>query len=193
MGKKKASGQCKWDLFFYPFSHFPFLKIYLSGGSSEYFDRPKREVHRGRQDFYCYFGVSGQDNGHVTFLHSFERHESWSPRHSVHDNTMRAAGLLFFWDPTNLAFAERLHYLLLYLPSSSCTFVGFAGHTLLSRKATCRKSLLGYWGPLAMRYLMKFIFWYITRNYKLKKKKQNQGLEYKHTYRQDKMLLPFRL
>ena len=94
-GKKQvvnASEIC----FFYPFSHLPFLKIYLSRGLSEYFDRPKREVHRGRQDFYCYFWVSGQDNGHVTFLYSFERHESWSPRHSVHDNTMRAAGLLLF-------------------------------------------------------------------------------------------------
>lgn len=122
-GKKQvvnASEIC----FFYPFSHLPFLKIYLSRGLSEYFDRPKREVHRGRQDFYCYFWVSGQDNGHVTFLYSFERHESWSPRHSVHDNTMRAAGLLLFWDTTNLAFAERLHYLLLSLPTSCCTFVG---------------------------------------------------------------------
>lgn len=95
-GKKKQVVNASEICFFYPFSHLPFLKIYLSRGLSEYFDRPKREVHRGRQDFYCYFWVSGQDNGHVTFLYSFERHESWSPRHSVHDNTMRAAGLLFF-------------------------------------------------------------------------------------------------
>ena len=109
---------------FYPFSHFPFLKIYLSGGLSEYFDRPKERSASGETGFYCYFWVSGQDNGHVTFLYSFERHESWSPRHGVHDSTMRAASLLLFWDPTNLAFAERLHYLLLSLPSSCCTFVG---------------------------------------------------------------------
>lgn len=151
-------------------------------------------MHRGRQDFYCYFWVSGQDNGHVTFLYSFERHESWSPRHSVHDNTMRATvGFCAFETLQTLHLQKDfIIYYFLY-PLAAVLLLDCRTHFVVPKGYVSQK-LTGILRTVCNA--LSYEIYILIYNKKLqikKKKKQNQGLEYKHTYRQDKMLLPFRL